>query len=67
MKKTLLKQIFHEFIKKFALVLVLFFMSLWVSNNDIYQGFIDYLWILVIGALIISVLTVYFTPKIKNR
>ena len=67
MKNITLKQIFYEFIKKFALVLVLFFISLWVSNNNIYQGFIDYLWVLVVGTLIISVFTVYFKPKIKNR
>ncbi|WP_407371895.1 hypothetical protein [Carnobacterium sp.] len=67
MKNITLKQIFYEFIKKFVLVLILFFISLWVSNNNIYQGFIDYLWVLVLGALIISVLTVYFKPKIQNR
>lgn len=67
MKNITLKQFFYEFIKKIALILVIFFISLWVSNNNIYQGFIDYLWVLVLGALIISALTVYFKPKIQNR
>lgn len=67
MENTTFKQFVHEFLKKFAFMVVMFFISLRVSNDNIYQAFLNYLWILVLGALFISVWKVYVKPKIQNR
>ncbi|WP_313468052.1 hypothetical protein [Carnobacterium sp.] len=67
MNKAKFKQFIFAFLKRFALLIVFYFIALWVSNNDIYGGFANYSWILLLGALIISIFTVYLKPNSKQK
>lgn len=60
-----IKQFLFDFIKKTVFMSIFFFIGLLVSRNDVYQGFLDYYWLLIIGALLISIVNMYVKPKFQ--
>lgn len=57
------KQWLIAFIKTILLMGVIFFIGLSVSQNDVTQGFIDYFWLLILAALLISGFRVFFRSE----
>lgn len=64
MKGKKIKKMSIEFTKKIMFMSIIFFVGLSVSNNNIYQGFMDFFWLLVIGAFLISMFNVYIKPNL---
>lgn len=62
-----LKPFILEFLKAFFRMILLFLFALWVSKNNIAQGFLDYSWIFLIAALITAAVKCYLKPKWFKR
>lgn len=60
-----LKRFSIDFLKKIIYMAIFFTVGLFVSNNNILQGFMDYFWVLVVGALLISAFNIYIKPKFQ--
>lgn len=67
MDKAKLKQFIFECLKRLAVFVVFYCIALWVSNNDVYEGFVNYSWVLLLGAVISSIFTVYLKPNVKQK
>lgn len=61
------KKMTIEFMKKIIFMSIFFFIGLSVSNNNVSQGFMDFFWILIIGAFSISAFNVYINPYLQRE